>query len=69
MELQYLCSEGTEEMWTEEGSAHIAGIEAVSVTLLLSMLMCSFAGLQNSGYERKQNLIHSHVLCFLSSAL
>lgn len=38
-------------------------------TPLLSVLMCSFAGLQNSGYERKQNLIHSHVLCFLSSAL
>lgn len=53
---QCLCSQGTEELWAEQGLAQIPKEKSDFVTAMPTLLLSSFAELQNSGCERKQNL-------------
>lgn len=53
---QGLCSQGTEELWAEQRFAQIPGNKSDFVTAVPPVLISSFAELQNSGCERKQNL-------------
>lgn len=52
---QYLCSQGTEELWAEQGFAQIPNNKSDFVTAMPTLLISSFAELQNSGRERIAN--------------